>query len=154
LGPGDFSKVLCGLEFQKDKNLLVELDSVDDAGVYRISDDVALIRTVDFFTPIVDDPYDFGQIAAANALSDVYAMGGRPLTALNLVCFPVKSMDLSVLRETLRGGLDKAKEAGCLLVGGHTVEDDEFAIPAGEKTSIRRVTWGLRTRFMLALSRA
>jgi selenide,water dikinase len=98
----------------------------DDAGVYKVSDDLALIQTVDFFTPIVDDPYAFGQIAVANALSDVYAMGGVPRTAMNIVCFPLKKMDLSILRRILAGGLDKLKEAGVVLVGGHSVEDNEL----------------------------
>ncbi len=97
----------------------------EDAGVYRLRDDLAIIQTVDFFTPIVDDPYLFGQIAATNALSDVYAMGGRPLTALNIVCFPIHKMDTAILREILCGGLDKLREADCLLIGGHSVEDDE-----------------------------
>ncbi len=92
----------------------------------KLSDDLAIIQTVDFFTPVVDDPYSFGRIAAANALSDVYAMGGIPLTAMNIICFPVQQLDISVLQETLRGGLDKIKEAGALLLGGHSVEDDEF----------------------------
>lgn len=92
----------------------------------KLTDDIALIQTVDFFTPVVDDPYSFGQIAAANALSDVYAMGGVPITAMNIIAFPVSKMDISVLQEALRGGLDKIKEAGALLVGGHSVEDDEF----------------------------
>lgn len=92
----------------------------------RLSDDLAIIQTVDFFTPVVDDPYSFGLIAAANALSDVYAMGGIPITAMNIIGFPVSSMDISVLKEVLRGGLDKIKEAGALLLGGHSVEDDEF----------------------------
>jgi len=96
----------------------VGLDRADDAGVYKISDDLALIQTVDFFTPIVDDPYWFGQIAAANALSDVYAMGGVPKTAMNLIGFPIKQLDISVLRQILQGGLDKMKEAGVVLVGG------------------------------------
>ena len=94
--------------------------------MYKISTDLALVQTVDFFTPTVDDPYTFGQIAATNALNDVYAMGGRPITALNIVCFPVKTMDASVLREVLRGGLSKMREAGTLLVGGHSVEDNEI----------------------------
>ncbi len=102
------------------------LDRADDAGVYKISDDLALIQTVDFFTPIVDDPYWFGQIAAANALSDVYAMGGVPKTAMNLIGFPIKQLDISVLRQILQGGLDKMKEAGVVLVGGHSVEDSEL----------------------------
>lgn len=109
-----------------DPNLIVGMDRADDAGVYKLSEDLALIQTVDFFTPIVDDPYMFGQIAAANSLSDVYAMGGRPLTAMNIVCFPIKTMDISVLREILRGGLDKMKEAGVTLAGGHSVEDPEL----------------------------
>jgi selenide,water dikinase len=102
------------------------MDSLDDAGVYKISDDLAIIQTVDFFTPIVDDPYWFGQIAAANALSDIYAMGGSPKTALNLVGFPLKQMDISILRQILQGGLDKMKEADVMLVGGHSVEDSEL----------------------------
>lgn len=102
------------------------LSRADDAGVYKISDDLALIQTVDFFTPIVDDPYWFGQIAAANALSDVYAMGGEPKTAMNLVAFPLKEMDLSILRQILEGGIEKMKEAGVVLVGGHSVEDSEL----------------------------
>jgi len=104
----------------------VGLDTCDDAGIYRIQDDLALIQTVDFFTPVVDDPYSFGQIAAANALSDIYAMGGNPLTAMNIICFPIKRMDISVLQEILKGGLDKLKEAETLLVGGHSVEDEEL----------------------------
>ena len=107
-------------------DLIVGLDTADDAGVYRISQDTALIQTLDFLTPIADDPYTFGQIAAANSLSDVYAMGGRPITAMNIVCFPVKEMDESVLRETLEGGIDKINESGATLVGGHSVEDAEF----------------------------
>lgn len=102
------------------------LDRADDAGVYKVTDDLAIIQTVDFFTPIVDDPYWFGQIAAANALSDVYAMGGVPKTAMNLVAFPIKDMDISVLRQIIQGGLDKMKEAGVVLVGGHSVEDKEL----------------------------
>ena len=109
-----------------DPNLIVGMERADDAGVYKLSDDLAIIQTVDFFTPIVDDPYVFGQIAAANAMSDVYAMGGIPITALNIVCFPIQTMDLSVLRELLKGGLDKMREAGVTLVGGHSVEDPEL----------------------------
>jgi selenide,water dikinase len=104
----------------------VGLGTFDDAGVFRLRDDLALIQTLDFFTPIVDDPYQFGRIAAANALSDVYAMGGEPLTAMNIICFPIKTMDISILREILKGGLEKIKEAGAVLVGGHSVEDDEL----------------------------
>ncbi len=112
--------------FPTDENVIVGLDRADDAGVYKISDDLALIQTVDFFTPIVDDPYWFGQIAAANALSDVYAMGGTPKTALNLVAFPVKDMELEVLRQIIQGGLDKLAEAGVVLIGGHSIEDKEL----------------------------
>lgn len=105
---------------------MVGLDRADDAGVYKISDELALIQTVDFFTPIVDDPYWFGQIAAANALSDVYAMGGTPKTAMNLVAFPAQQMDLSVLRQIIQGGIDKLTEAGVVLLGGHSIEDREL----------------------------
>lgn len=117
---------MCGLPLIEDPNLIVGLGSPDDAGVYKLSEDLAIIQTVDFFTPIVDDPYMFGQIAAANALSDVYAMGGKPLTAMNLVCFPIKTLDISLLREILRGGIDKMREAAVVLVGGHSVEDPEL----------------------------
>lgn len=101
-------------------------ETYDDAGVFKLSEDLALVQTVDFFTPTVNNPYDFGRIAAANALSDVYAMGGKPLTAMNIVCFPTKTLDLSYLKEILRGGLDKLREAGAVLVGGHSVEDSEI----------------------------
>jgi selenide,water dikinase len=109
-----------------DPQLLVGFETSDDAGVYKISDDTALIQTLDFFTPVVDSPFAFGSIAAANALSDVYAMGGRPLTAMNIVCFPSEDLPESVLQETLAGGLEKIHEAGATLVGGHSVEDAEF----------------------------
>ena len=102
------------------------MERAEDAGVYKLTDDLAIVQTVDFFTPIVDDPYQFGRIAVANSLSDVYAMGGVPLTALNIVCFPEGTMDISVLNEVLRGGLDKMHEAGVILVGGHSVEDPEL----------------------------
>lgn len=114
------------MEFPTDENVIVGLDRADDAGVYRVNDDLALIQTVDFFTPIVDDPYWFGQIAAANALSDVYAMGGTPKTAMNLVGFPLEKMDISILREIIQGGVDKIKEAGVVLLGGHSVDDPEL----------------------------
>ncbi len=100
--------------------------SLDDAGVYKFNDELAIIQTVDFFTPIVDDPYMFGQIAVANALSDVYAMGGRPLTAMNIVCFPTEKMDISILKDILKGGIDKMIEAGVTLVGGHSIDDTEL----------------------------
>lgn len=117
---------MCGLPVIDDPNLLVGLERADDAGVYKLTDELAIIQTIDFITPIVDDPYTFGQIAAANALSDVYAMGGRPVTAMNVVCFPIKTQDISVLAEILRGGFDKLQEAGVALVGGHSIEDDEL----------------------------
>ena len=101
-------------------DLLVGFNTGDDAAVWRLTPELCVVQTVDFFTPIVDDAYTFGQIAAANALSDVYAMGGRPLTALNIVTFPVGQLDISILRETIRGGLDKIHEAGVVLVGGHS----------------------------------
>ena len=110
---------------QNDPNVLVGFDTADDAGVYKISATQALVQTVDFFTPIVDDPYTFGQIAASNSLSDVYAMGGRPLSALAIVCFPDKG-DLDILQQILAGGLSKMMEAGCVVIGGHSVRDPEI----------------------------
>ncbi len=121
----DLAYVLRQLTPPGDPNLLVGADPADDAAVYRLNDDLALVQTVDFFTPIVDDPYTFGQIAAANSLSDVYAMGAQPLTALNIVGFPIKSLPAQVLGEILRGGADKAREAGVPIVGGHTIDDTE-----------------------------
>ena len=109
---------------QHDPNVLVGFDHADDAGVYLLTPETALVQTVDFFTPVVDDPYIFGQIAATNALSDVYAMGGKPLTALALVCFPEKA-DLEILERILAGGLSKMIEARCTVVGGHSIRDDE-----------------------------
>jgi selenide,water dikinase len=116
--------VLGKLARQQDPNVLVGFDHADDAGVYRLTPETALVQTVDFFTPIVDDPYTFGQIAATNALSDVYAMGGKPLTSLALVCFPDKG-DLEILERILAGGLSKMIEAGCTVVGGHSIRDEE-----------------------------
>lgn len=118
-------QVLHQLPHKKDENLLVGIETADDAGVYRISKETAIISTVDFFPPIVDDPFTFGQIAAANALSDVYAMGGVPKLAMNIVCFP-RGLDMSVLNEIIKGAMDKLNEAGALLVGGHSIEDDEI----------------------------
>ena len=112
--------------YAADPDVLVGLDTFDDAGVVRLTPELALIQTVDFFTPIVDDPYDYGQIAAANALSDVYAMGGVPRTALNLVCWPPSGLDLEVLGAILAGGADKLHEAGCALIGGHSIQDEEL----------------------------
>lgn len=108
-----------------DANVLVGLDAPDDAGVYKLTDDLAIVQTVDFFTPIVDDPYAFGAIAAANALSDVYAMGGRPVTALNLVGYPISKLPAEVLARILQGGADKVREAGAVIIGGHSIDDPE-----------------------------
>lgn len=123
VGPGTLAGVLCKLPKFQNPDLLVGTETSDDAAVYRISDELAMIQTLDFFTPVADDPYDFGQIAAANALSDVYAMGGEPKTALNIVAFP-KDMDVEILGEILKGGADKVLEAGAVLAGGHTIQDD------------------------------
>jgi selenide,water dikinase len=109
-----------------DPNLLTGYEHAEDAGVYKLTEEIALVQTLDFFTPTVDDPYTFGQIAATNAINDIYAMGGKPLTAMNIVCFPIKTMEKTILRDVLRGGLDKMREAGVLLVGGHSVEDNEI----------------------------
>jgi len=119
-------KALRPLPLERHPHLLVGTETADDAGVYQISDQVALVQTVDFITPIVDDPFLFGQIAATNAMSDVYAMGGKPLTAMNVVGYPRRSLDISILTEILRGGLAKVHEAGAVLLGGHTVEDAEL----------------------------
>ena len=102
------------------------MEHAEDAGVYKLREDLAIVLTLDFFTPIVDDPYTFGQIAAANSLSDVYAMGGKPIVAMNIICFPIKKMDISILQDILKGGLDKMREAEVILVGGHSVEDNEL----------------------------
>ncbi|MBK6488001.1 MAG: selenide, water dikinase SelD [Gemmatimonadetes bacterium] len=126
MGPGDLTTALAALVPHTDARLLIGHQTLDDAGVFRLSADLALVQTVDFFAPIVDDPYDFGQVAAANALSDVYAMGGEPLTALSIVAFPTGKLPLEVLGEILRGGQDKVHEAGASLVGGHTITDDEL----------------------------
>ncbi len=119
------AQVLSGLPPIDDPDVLVGTATADDAGVYRLSDDLALVQTVDFFTPIVDDPASFGRIAAANALSDIYAMGARPLTALAIAAFPEKGVPIEVLAAILRGGAEKAHEAGIHVIGGHTVKDDE-----------------------------
>ncbi len=119
------SDLLAGLPRPADNDLLVGYETSDDAAVYRLSPDVAVISTVDYITPVVDDPLWFGRIAAANSLSDVWAMGGRPVMALNLVNFPAKDLDLGLLREMLRGGAEKVAEAGAVLAGGHSVEDPE-----------------------------
>ncbi len=124
IGPGELSGLLQGLPLFYDENLLVGYDSADDAGVYRINEKQSIINTVDFFPPMVNDPYRFGKIAVANALSDVYAMGGRPITALNLVCFPQK-MDIELLKLILTGGAEKLQEASVVLAGGHSIYDKE-----------------------------
>ncbi len=124
MGPGDLERVLAELPKEDAPELLSSVESGEDAGVFLIEEDLALVQTVDFFPPIVDDPYTFGQIAAANALSDVYAMGGKPLTAMNLVAFPC-SLGLDVLKRILQGGIEKVHEAGAVMVGGHTIEDAE-----------------------------
>jgi len=119
------SEVLAGLPRSADQNLLVGFETADDAAVYRVSPEIAIISTVDYITPVVDDPVWFGRIAAANSLSDVWAMGGRPIMALNVVNFPAKDLDLGLLRDMLRGGAEKVVEAGACLAGGHSVEDPE-----------------------------
>lgn len=124
IGPETLSKILDKLPKMEDKNLIVGIETSDDAAVYKLTEDIAVIQTLDFFTPVVDDPYTYGAIAAANSLSDVYAMGGKPTVALNIVCFP-NCLNIEVLGEILKGGADKVIEAGAVVIGGHTVEDDE-----------------------------
>ncbi len=118
--------VLSKLPKQTDPNVLIGFDTADDAGVYQLTPDLALVQTVDFFTPIVDDPYTFGQVAAANSLSDVYAMGGRPISALSIVGFPNTGRDIDVLERIVQGGLAKMQEAGCAVIGGHSIGDEEI----------------------------
>jgi selenide,water dikinase len=125
LPAGSLRQVLSALPAQTDPDLLVGFETSDDAGVFRIGQNQALVQTIDFFTPLVDDPFTFGQIAATNALSDVYAMGGRPLTALAVVCFPAEA-DLGILEQIMRGGLAKMNEAKCIVIGGHSVRDAEM----------------------------
>src|ERR671931_2542312 len=124
LSAADLRPIVAALPQPTDPRVLVAADTADDAGVVRLSDDLAIVQTVDFFTPIVDDPYAFGRIAATNALSDIYAMGGRPLSALNLVAYPLESLGPDVLREILRGGADAAAAAGAAVIGG-----DLLAVP-------------------------
>ena len=125
LSPKILDQVLPRIPRVADGNILVGFDTADDAGVYRVSPDLAIVQTVDFFTPVVDDPYTFGAIAAANALSDVYAMGGRPLTALSILAWPA-SGDLDTLEQILKGGAEKIHEGGCVILGGHSVNDPEI----------------------------
>lgn len=124
MSPQALAQVLCRLPKFEDENLIVGLDTSDDAAVYKLNDEQAMILTLDFFTPVVDDPFSFGQIAAANALSDIYAMGGTPIAALNIACFP-GCLPSEILAEILKGGAEKVREAGAIIAGGHTVEDDE-----------------------------
>ncbi len=125
MGKKELSLILSRLPKTEESNIIVGTDTADDAAVYRIDDKRALVQTIDFFTPIVDDPYDYGQIAAANAISDIYAMGGKPLFALSIVAFPIDMLPTSVLEETIKGGIDKAKEAGIEIIGGHSIDDPE-----------------------------
>src|SRR5215210_9315927 len=125
LSAADLRPIVAALPLPADPRVLVAAGSADDAGVVQLADDLAIVQTVDFFTPIVDDPYWFGRIAATNALSDVYAMGGRPVSALNLVAFPLETLGADVLAEILRGGADAAAAAGAAIVGGHSIDDPE-----------------------------
>ena len=126
LGPADLSQILRSLPKFEHPDMIVGTETSDDAGVFRLRPDLAIVNTVDFFTPIVDDPYTFGQVAAANALSDIYAMGGEPKTALNIVGFPKGKLDLDVLGDILRGGAERAREAGAVVIGGHSIIDNEL----------------------------
>ena len=157
MSPAVLDRILSKLPPQDDPRLIVGYENKDDAGVYLLQDGLALVQTVDFFTPIVDDPYQYGQIAAANSLSDVYAMGGRPLTALSIVCYP-ETGDLDVLERILRGGLDKMIEAGCTIAGGHTVRDAEIKFGyAVTGTVDPRTVWtnaGARAGDVLLLTKA
>ena len=126
MGPGDLAAALAPLERRTDPRILVGRETFDDAGVFQLSPELALVQTLDFFAPIVDDPYDFGRVAATNALSDVFAMGGEPITAMNIVGFPVGQLPLTVLTDMLRGGQDAVHEAGAFIVGGHTITDEEL----------------------------
>jgi selenide,water dikinase len=126
MSPADLVEVLQALPRIEDENLIVGIETVDDAGVYQLNDEIALVQTVDVFTPIVDDPYIYGSIVAANSMSDVYAMGGKPLLAMNIIGFPIKELDASIMTEILKGGMEKVKEAGAILVGGHTIDDPEL----------------------------
>jgi selenide,water dikinase len=125
IGPADLREIVGGLPRPRDPALLVGIETADDAGVYQVSEELALVQSVDFFTPIVDDPYDFGRIAATNALSDIYAMGARPVTALSLVAFSLERLGGDVLRAVLQGGADVAADAGMLIIGGHSIDDPE-----------------------------
>lgn len=156
MGPGDLRKILSGLPEESSELLLSSIASGEDAGVFLLSEDTALVQTVDFFPPVVDDPYIFGQVTAANALSDIYAMGATPLTALNILAYPC-GLEPPVLESILLGGLDKLREAGAVVVGGHTVEDDElkYGICATGVADPARVTMisGARPGDLLVLTK-
>lgn len=126
ISQNDLKKVLSGLPKITDPRVLVNADTCDDAGVFKINDEFALVQSVDVFTPNVDDPYTFGQIAAANSLSDIYAMGGKPLTALSIIGFPIETLSYKLMNKMLRGGIDKMKEAGVMVIGGHSIKDNEI----------------------------
>jgi len=126
MGPEDLAEIMAHLRVERTPELLVGLEHADDAGVIYVHEDLALVQTLDFITPLVSDPFRFGRIAAANSLSDVYAMGGRPMTALNICCFPAKGLPKSELADILKGGYDAIREAGAVLAGGHTIKDDEL----------------------------
>ena len=149
-------QALAGLPRVNHPDVLVGFDTCDDAGVFRVSADLALVQTVDFFTPIVDDPYTFGAIAAANSLSDVFAMGGKPMSALSILCYPGAG-DIGVLREILRGGAEKLQEAGCVLLGGHSVADDEikfgFAVTGTVHPDHVRTNGGAKVGDVLVLTK-
>ncbi len=126
IGQADLKKALAGLPRTRDRRVLVSSDTCDDAGVFRLNARTALVQSVDVFTPVVDDPYVFGQIAAANSVSDIYAMGGRPLTALSIIAFPIERLSPRVMNKMLQGGIDKLREAGTALLGGHSIKDNEI----------------------------
>src|ERR1044072_2757504 len=126
LAPSELAQVLSGLDIPRDPNLIVGIESADHAGVYRLSDPLPLVHTVDFFTPIVDDPFDYGRISALNSINDVWAMGGTPITALAVTCFPKKGVDFQILGEIMRGGLHVLTENGVALVGGHSVDNSQI----------------------------
>ena len=155
--PHILSETLSGIEWYSNKNVLIGFDGKDDAGVYKITDELALIHTTDFFTPVVDDPFTFGQIAATNALSDIYAMGGTPINALNIVAFP-QTQDLSILKEILNGGMQKAKETGCPVIGGHSVDIPDIlygmAVTGTAKPSDVKSNDGAKPGDVLVLTKA
>ena len=126
IGQADLQRILSKLPSVNDPNVIVGMTAGDDAGIYRLNDQLSLVQTVDVFTPNVDDPYLFGQIAAANSVSDIYAMGGKPLTALSIIGFPIETLDGKIMEEILRGGIDKLAEAGCVVIGGHSINDEEI----------------------------